>query len=85
MVAHGPIALSAADIATWTEDSDQERDRARIMRWINQLAADGWLIKIAHGGATKHWLQPAWGRDQQGATRPWSWDAPDMGKPAALA
>jgi hypothetical protein len=76
------VPIAARDLAAWI-GSDRDADRAAIMRRIIKLEEAGWVI-VERSTAAKHRLLPTWGRDQNGATRPWRFDCRDSGRPSHL-
>ncbi len=77
----GAVPLSPADLAEWGS-GDRGRDSA-IMRRINLLLAEGWLI-AKHGRAVKLRLLPTWGAAFTSTQLAWDFAAAQLGKPDAL-
>lgn len=77
----GRVPLSAADLAAWV-GTPRERD-VNVMRRLKRLLDDGWLVAEAELGVKRR-LCPTWGQDASGTTRPWDWQAPQLGKPEAV-
>jgi hypothetical protein len=65
--------LSANDLVAWTGGAHH---RAALMRRIQRLIADGWLI-VAREQTVKHRLLPTWG-----SHCPWQLNDPKFGKPS---
>ena len=79
LVSHAPIPLSRADVLAF----DPSLKTGAIKRAFDRLIAGGWLIVSSEASSPKHHYTPSWGAIG-GTVRPWSLQAPALGRPRHL-
>ena len=79
LVSHAPIPLGRADVLTF----DPSLKIGAVKRAFDRLLAGGWLVGSTASASTKRHYTPSWGM-VGGAARPWSLDAPALGRPRHL-
>jgi hypothetical protein len=79
LVSHAPILLSRADVRAF----DPSIKTGAVKRAFDRLTMGGWLVASSMADSAKHHYTPAWG-SIGGAVRPWSLQAPALGRPRHL-
>jgi hypothetical protein len=79
LVSHAPIPLGRADVLAY----EPSLKTGAVKRAFDRLLAGGWLIASSVAGSPKHHYTPAWGV-VGGSVRPWSLQAPALGRPRHL-
>lgn len=78
------VDVSRTDLARWC-DTDSKKLAGCIKRAIDDLQANGWLIKDrCSGGQGKLHLLAAWGNGIDAKARPLRFDRPDRGRPKPM-
>lgn len=80
LVHQAPIPLSATDIDAF--DGGGTLRRGAILRALDRLCAQGWLVACHRRGQKATYL-PAWG-EAGGVPRPWDLSAPALGRPRSV-
>lgn len=76
LVSQAPIPLSRADVLAY----DPTLKIGAVKRAFDRLTGSGWLIASSVAGSPKRHSMPSWGM-VGGAVRPWSLQAPALGRP----
>ena len=79
LVTHAPIPLGRADVLAY----DPSLKPGAVKRAFDRLLMGGWLVSATVAGSPKYHYTPSWG-SIGGVTRPWSLQAPGLGRPRHL-